>query len=262
VLVHDADPRSELGGTRDVELSPVLHGAGDFDRLVRWVGTTLIRLQDRLDRVRTELRQSLIPSDRAALGAAIERLQMLQIVETSLAVGDVVPDFALPDRSGRIVASEALLAKGPMVLAFVRGTWCPYCSLALQALDAARPPIEALGGSLVVISPLRADELARAAADRGLGLTLLSDADGDYASLCGVHYEMSEGHVALYQRFGLDLAQINAGAGWALPIPATYVVGRDGVVTFAYAEVDWARRAEPADILAAVEGLDRAASPG
>lgn len=254
MLVHEADSKSDL--------SPVLHGERDFERLVGWVGTTLVRLQDRLDRVRTELRTALVPSDRAALGAALERLQMLQIVEQGLAVGDILPEFVLPDTAGRIVASEALLANGPLVLVFVRGTWCPYCSLALQALDAARPPIEALGGSLVVVSPLRADELARAAADRGLGLTLLSDVDGDYARLCGVHYEMSDSHAALYERFGLDLAQVNAGAGWALPIPATYVVGGDGVVTFAYAEVDWARRAEPADILAAVERVDRAANPG
>ena len=246
----------------EIDLSPVLQGEHDFERLVDWVGTTVVGLQDRLDRVRAKLRRALTPAERTALGAVLERLQMLQIVETSLAVGDVLPEFALPDTGGQVVASEALLADGPLVLVFVRGTWCPYCSLALQALDAARPPIEALGGTLVVVSPMRREQLAKVAADRGLGLTLLSDADGAYARLCGVHYEMSDGHAALYQRFGLNLAQVNAGAGWALPIPATYVVDRQGVITFAHAEVDWARRAEPADIVAAVARLDPAANAG
>ena len=246
----------------EIDLSPVLQSEHEFQRLVDWVGTTVVGLQDRLDRVRAKLRGALTAAERTALGAVLERLQMLQIVETSLAVGDVLPEFALPDTGGRVVASEALLANGPMVLVFVRGTWCPYCSLALQALDAARPPIEALGGTLVVVSPMLREQLAKVAADRGLGLTLLSDADGAYARLCGVHYEMSDGHAALYQRFGLNLAQVNAGAGWALPIPATYVVDRQGVITFAHAEVDWARRAEPADIVAAVARLDPAADAG
>ncbi len=261
--VDDSDRQGD-GGARDQDraapLSPVLHGTDDYDRLVRWVGTTLTQLEDRLERVRAELRAALSPADRAALAAAIERLRMLQIVESGLAVGEVLPEFALPDTDGRIVSSESLLGKGPLVLSFVRGTWCPYCSLALQALDAARAPIEAMGGSLAVVSPLRADELANAAGARGLSLPLLCDAEGSYAHLCGVHYMMSVEHAALYRRFGLDLDRMNAGGGWALPIPATYVVGRDGVITFVHAEVDWARRAEPSDILAAIGRLDAPAA--
>ncbi len=259
--MHETDQQTgaDGGATR---LSPVLHDADEFDRLAQWVGATMSGLQDQLERARNELRAKLSAEDLAALGAAIERLRMLQIVEGGLAVGDILPDFALPDIAGRIISSDSLLAKGPLVLAFVRGTWCPYCSLALRALDDARAPLEALGGTLVVVSPLRADELAEAAGERGLGLPLLCDAEGNYARICGVQYEMSEGHADLYRRFGLDLDRLNAGAGWALPIPATYVVGPDGVITFAFAEVDWARRAEPAELLAAVERLDPAMAPG
>lgn len=257
--MHENEQQIDGDGAA-TRLSPVLHDAAEFDRLARWVGATMSGLQDQLERVRNELRAELSPEDRAALGAAIERLRMLQIVEGGLAVGDVLPDFALPDIAGRIVGSDMLLARGPLVLAFVRGTWCPYCSLALQALDEARAPLEALGGTLVVVSPLRAEELAGAAGERGLSLTLLCDAEGHYARICGVQYEMSEAHADLYRRFGLDLDRLNAGAGWALPIPATYVVGPDGVITFAYAEVDWARRAEPAEIVAAVRRLAQAAA--
>lgn len=259
--MHDTEQQIDANGAAP-RLSPVLHDATEFDRLAHWVGTTMSSLQDQLERVRNELRAELSPEDRAALGATIERLRMLQIVESGLAVGEMLPDFALPDIGGRLVGSDMLLAKGPLVLAFVRGTWCPYCSLALRALDEARGPLEAMGGTLVVVSPLRADELAEAAGERGLNLTMLCDADGSYARVCGVQYEMSAEHADLYRRFGLDLDRLNAGAGWSLPIPATYVVGPDGVITFAFAEVDWARRAEPAELLAAVERLEPATDPG
>jgi peroxiredoxin len=173
----------------------------------------------------------------------------------------VLPDFELPDTAGRTVTSEELLARGPLVLVFIRGTWCPYCSLTLQALDQARPAIKQLGGRMVAVSPLHRGELARAAAERGLRLRLLSDPGAVYARVCGVQYEMSDGQVALYRRYGLDLAQRNAGSGWGLPIPAAYVAGRDGVITFADAQADWAQRAEPADVRAAVEHLAQAAAP-
>lgn len=235
--------------------TPVLLDHRGFERLLAWVGTALTRLEDRLERLRADLRGSLTPEQRAALAGVIERLRMLQVVEHGLTVGDTLPDFALPDAAGRVAESGELLARGPLVVAFVRGTWCPYCSLTLQALDGLRPKVEGLGASLVAISPLRPQDLAKAAAERGLRLRLLSDADAAYARLCGVHYAMSEAHVALYRGFGLDLDAANAGAGWGLPIPATYVAGRDGVVAFAHGNPDWARRAEPDEVAAAVDGL-------
>ena len=223
-------------------------------------------VQDRVGRVfaarntnaLSENRESIqAEATRAALARAIDRLHMLQIVEHALAVGDMLPEFMLPDVAGGMVGSEQLLAQGPLVVAFVRGPWCPYCSLALRALDEALPAIEACGATLAVISPMRSDDLARAAAERGLKLRLLSDTEGAYARLCGLHYEMSDAHQELYQRLGLDLTQMHAGSGWALPIPAAYVVGRDGIITFAEAHADWAQRAEPAEIIAAL-----ARSPG
>src|SRR5262245_31239158 len=116
---------------------------------------------------------------------------MLQLAEHGLTVGDLLPEFTLPDTGGKLVSSEALLAQGPLVTAFVRGPWCPYCSLALGALDEVRPALEQRGASLVVISPVRGEELLRAADERGLRLRLLTDIDARYARICGVQYEMS-----------------------------------------------------------------------
>ena len=91
-------------------------------------------LEDRLSRRRAELRGSLTPDDRAVLLGVVERLRMLQIVEQGLLVGDPLPEFALPDTDGVVVSSEGLLARGPLAVVFIRGPWCPYCSLTLGAL--------------------------------------------------------------------------------------------------------------------------------
>ncbi len=216
-----------------------------------------MNLEQRLNQRRAELREALAPEDRDVLLAAIDRLRMLQVVEHGLEVGDALPEFALPDTNGAIIASEALLARGPLAVVFVRGPWCPYCSLALEALEAVRPSIERLGGSLAVVSPVGTEELCRAASERGLQLRLLSDPLAAYARICGVQFEMTPDHAELYRRLGWDVARVNAGSGWELPVPASYVAGSDGVIRFAYADPDWSRRAEPDDLVAAVERLAR-----
>lgn len=218
-----------------------------------------MRLRDKLDALRAQLRQPMSAEDRATVGGAIERLRMLQVVEHALVAGDTLPDLELADATARTVTSDDLLARGPLVVNFFRGGWCPYCSLALQAFDAVLPEIERLGGSLVAISPAKPEHLAETAAARGLRQIMLSDPADRYASLCGVHYEMSAGQVALYRSQGLDLDAVNAGAGWRVPIPATYVVGRDGVIAYAFAEADWSCRAEPAAVLEVLRGLAQAA---
>ena len=94
-------------------------------------------LQDKLDQTRAGWRSSLDPADREVLLRTVERLRMLQLAEHALAMGDLLPEFTLPDSRGELVSSTELLARGPLVAAFVRGPWCPYCSLALAALVAA-----------------------------------------------------------------------------------------------------------------------------
>ena len=143
-------------------------------------------LQEKLDRTRAEWRSSLDPADREILLRTVERLRMLQLAEHGLAVGDLLPEFTLPATDGISVSSNALLARGPLVTAFIRGPWCPYCSLALEALDQARPAIEQQGATLVVISPVHSDELLRAANQRGLRVRMLTDHGAAYARVCGV----------------------------------------------------------------------------
>ena len=222
-----------------------------------------MKLQDRLDQIERQVVQTIDGQDCAALEAAIERLRMLQIVEQGLAVGDVLPDFALPDQTRRIVASGDLLEQGPLALTFFRGPWCPYCSLMVEALDRISPTVEGLGGNCVAVAPLSVVELDALARERGLGLRLLSDVDGTYAGVCGVRFEMTPESTALYGRLAARFGQIipghDAPGGWVLPVPATYVAGQDGVIGYRFSDANWAHRADPDEIVAAVRRLAQAA---
>ena len=215
-------------------------------------------LEDELDQRRVAARGLMAPTDRRAIEDTIERLRMLQIAEHSLGVGETLPDFALPDAAGRVVTSDELLDRAPLVLAFFRGGWCPYCDRTLKVLEAARSVIEATGAVLVGVAPVTPAELARIAAEKGLSFPLLSDTDGALSRLCGLLYAMTPAQVAYYGgRRGIDVAARSAGVGWAVPVPATYVVARDGTVAYAFADPDWARRAEPDELATAANRLTR-----
>ena len=216
-------------------------------------------LQDELDAVRAASVARHDPHLRAIFDAAVERLRMAQIAEHALGVGDVLPDLDLPDAAGRRFRSEEILARGPLVLVFVRGGWCPYCDVALRALDGAAADIVAAGATLVVVAPERPEVLARTAAEKAPHVTLLSDGDEAYAALCGLRFEMPPDLVAFYRERGADLPGRHGGAGWELPVPAAYVVAGDGTIVLAHVDPDWTRRAEPQDLVAAVRSLVQAA---
>ena len=133
-------------------------------------GALPLTLNDDLQAIRAMSKASLDPADWAGLAATIEQLRMLQIAEHSLGVGEALPDFALPDAAGRVVTSDELLDRGPLVLVFFRGGWCPYCDRTLKALELARPAVEATGAGLVGVAPVTPAELARIAAEKGLEL--------------------------------------------------------------------------------------------
>jgi peroxiredoxin len=212
---------------------------------------TVSSLADELARLRHEVLQTYPEEANAAFAEAIEELRMLQLAENSLAAGDAFPDFALPDDSGRLVADSDLLAERPLVIAFFRGAWCPYCHAELRFLEQARPEIEAAGATLVGISPDLPETLAQTRASLGLGFLLLSDPEGRLARLCGLRYDVPDRLVDLFITAGIDLPGRHGRDGWSLPLPASYVVDRGGIIAYALADPDWRFRANPEDLVAA-----------
>jgi peroxiredoxin len=196
----------------------------------------------------------------AVIDAALERLRASGLAQSSLQPGEMAPDFELPDTDGRPVSLEATLRNGPAVVTFYRGGWCPYCNLALRALHQAMARIRAAQATLIAITPQLADGVRETRATLGLDFPMLTDRGNKVSRLFGLAFRLPDDLIALYRRLGVDLAAANGMAAWELPLPATYVVAPDGNVAYAMVDVDYTRRAEPDDVLAALERLQATVS--
>lgn len=194
---------------------------------------------------------------RQAFEEELDRLRMLRLTDECLGVGDVLPDFELADSVGKIWRSMDLLDRGPLVLVFFRGGWCPYCEITMAALNDARERIEALGATAIGISPELPEHLAATVKSRALGFPLLSDPKNAYAHMCGVAYELSPDHVRIHLDRKRSLPALHGDSKWRLPVPAVYVIEPSGRVVFAFADVDPARWADPKDLLDALRHLAR-----
>jgi peroxiredoxin len=175
--------------------------------------------------------------------------------ERALGVGAQAPRFNLPAASGAVVALDDLLATGPVVLSFYRGAWCPYCNLQLRALQRHQDELTARGARLVAVSPQIPDE-ARAVTDtHELTFEVLSDVGSDVAKQYGLAFDLPADLAAIYDRMGYELERVNGGHSDTLPIPATYVIDRAGEIRWAFVNTDYTTRAEPSDILTALDAL-------
>ncbi|MDE1995182.1 MAG: AhpC/TSA family protein [Rhizobiaceae bacterium] len=174
----------------------------------------------------------------------------------ALKAGDTAPDFTLPDPDGKAVSSRQLLAKGPLVVTFYRGVWCPYCNLDLQALEETRSEIEARGASLVAISMQTAPNSRKSERDNNLGFPILTDFKGELAEKFGLRWQLSEEMVNFYKNMAsIDLSKVNGEESWTLPMPARYVIGRDGVIAYAEVNPDYTKRPDPSDLFPVLDSL-------
>ena len=139
-----------------------------------------------------------------------------------------------------------------MVLTFYRGTWCPYCNLALRAYQRALPDIQALGAQLVAISPQIPDESLSMVEKNDLAFPVLSDQGNNVGRQYGLVFAFDAETRERYLGMGNDLVHYNGNDAWELPMPGTFVVGQDGIIKLAWAKADYTQRLEPAEILAAL----------
>jgi peroxiredoxin len=186
----------------------------------------------------------------------IEKAKAFKEGENALKVGEKAPNFTLPNPEGKLSSLDTLLEKGPIVITFYRGDWCPYCNLQLRALQARLPEIDALGATLVAISPQVPDGSLTKSEISEMDFIVLSDQDAKVAAQFGVAWKVPE-FLSEHMRVGrkLDLDEINNGNGAILPIPATFILGQDGVVKWNYVNVDYRTRSEPEEIIEALKKL-------
>jgi peroxiredoxin len=209
-------------------------------------------LADQLAAFKTGFKQRVAPERVAMMEAATAELRATGIEARALQIGAIVPDLTLPDALNHPVRLSTLWQRGPLVLIFYRGGWCPYCNLELRAWQQQLPALKHLGAQLAAVSPQTPDNSLSTAEKNELAFAVLSDSTLQAATAFGVAFEMPPELVELYSSVGNDLPVLNGNGRWVLPVPATYVIDQDGRIAYAHVEADYRERAEPADVLAAV----------
>jgi peroxiredoxin len=212
-------------------------------------------LKAQLDAFRSEF-MARVPADvREAMTRADMDLAASGITHRAIKAGELAPGFRLPNARGGHVQLRDLLVRGPVVVSFYRGGWCPYCNLELRALENTLPAIRQLGAELVAISPQTRDESFSTAEENDLSFPVLSDIGSATARRYGIAFSLADELQTIYTRSGHAMPDKNGDASWILPIPATYVIDTNGAIVLAFIDVDYRNRLEPADIVAALESL-------
>jgi peroxiredoxin len=214
-----------------------------------------ITLADQLAEFKAGFKTRAAPERVTMMEAATANLKASGIEQTALATGASAPDLSLPDAKGNPVRLSDLWKQGPVVIAFYRGGWCPYCNLELRAWQQQLPALQAAGASLVAISPQSPDNSLSTAEKNALAFTVLSDSLLAAAEAFGVAFELPAELVALYSGVGNDLPTINGNGKWVLPVPATFVIDRNGRIVYAHVEADYRERAEPINVIKLLQKL-------
>jgi peroxiredoxin len=213
-------------------------------------------LQDKLDALKAKFETEMAPPEMVAVMHRVtDELIASGQAKRALKAGDRAPTFSLPDAEGRQMSSQDLLTKAPLVVTFYRGAWCPYCNLDLQALEEARPEIEAHGASLVAVSPQTAANSRKSQHSNKLAFPILSDKGGELAAKFGIRWRLPEDLQAIHKQLGADLAAFNGDNSWTLPMPARYIIGQDGLIAYAEINPDYTRRPEPSELLPILKKL-------
>jgi len=205
------------------------------------------RLQAFADAVRR-----LGPHFQDAVDDLVARLKEHDVGENAPKPGEVMPNFVLPDESGRLTSLDSLLRKGPVAVTFHRGYWCPYCRINTRALAEAQSQIAAEGGQVAAIIPDREHFTTELKTEAGAPFPILTDFDNGYALSLNLAFWVGQEMQDLMTRAGWDVSRSQGTDTWLLPIPGTFVVGTDGKVKARFIDPDYRKRMTIEDLLSAL----------
>jgi peroxiredoxin len=193
------------------------------------------------------------PAAAAVVDRLVERLKTSGAGDAAPQPGDVMPLFALPDEAGRVFSLRDLLRSGPAVVTFHRGHWCPYCRISMNTLAKAYGEIVRHGAQMVAIVPDRQPFAAEMKADSNVRFPVLTDMDNGYAMSLNLAIWVGTEMEQFMKSIGRELPKYQGNESWTLPIPATFVVGRDGRVKARFVDPDYRHRMAIDDLLAALD---------
>jgi peroxiredoxin len=219
-------------------------------------------LHERLDTFSGATRH-LIPGYQEAIDRMVDRLKQFDAGQSAPKIGELMPSFAMPDETGRIVTLEALLEEGPLAMVFHRGHWCPYCRISTRALSEAQDRIQSAGARLAAIMPERQQYAATFKAEGKVRYPVLTDIDNGYALSLNLAFWVDDEMQSILRAGGRRVPEYQGNPSWVFPIPATFVVAQDGLVRARFIDPDYRNRMTIANLLAALKSaqiLDQTAS--
>ncbi len=189
------------------------------------------------------------PSDFSAADKAIMekagKTLAANMPDPGIKVGEKAPDFSLKNAFGKSVTLKDELKKGPVILVFYRGAWCPFCNLHLHVLQKNLPEFEKYNAQLITVTPQQPDKSAEQIKKDGYPFEVLSDLDSKVMKAYRLYYELPEALVSVYKNHGLDIEAFNGATRNVLPVPGSFVIDTTGVVRAMHAETDYKQRMEP-----------------
>ena len=212
-------------------------------------------VNERLASYAEALRRHFVPYAEA-FDRLVARLNDVGAGTSAPKVGEKLPPFLLPDDNGRLVGLDALLERGPLAVVFLRGHWCPYCRLYAHALSQIDEQARSIGRQIIAITPERQVYARQHKAESQAGFRMLCDLGNGYALSLGLAIRIGEEMQELLAGIGRDLPEYQAASGWFVPIPATFVIARSGVITARYVDPDYSRRMDADDLLADISDCD------
>ncbi len=218
-------------------------------------------LQGKLEALRQQFGVETRSDALIAILRAVENVVTANHAAHALKAGSRAPSFELEGQRKATVSLTEQLARGPVVLLFYRGAWCPACNLELQAIQAEATAVSRLGASIVAISPQTSDQSQKVAKRFGLSFQILKDAGGRVANEFGLNWTVPPEIRKLYLGLGIDLAKFNGDERWSVPLPARYVIGRSQVIEYAEINANDEQRLNPSDLFPALESQERRAQP-
>lgn len=214
-------------------------------------------LKEQLAQHQAGFKDRASPERVALMEKATASLFSSGIEQASLPLGARMPTLSLPDAFGNNISLQSLNAFSSLVIVFYRGGWCPYCNLALREWQRLLPLLHKAGGQLVAISAQTPEHSVSTIEKNQLSFTVLSDSNFEAARAFGLAFEMAPELIALHASVDNDLPTIHGNGQWMLPVPASYLIGKDGLVKYAHVDADYRRRAEPSEIIALLKDLAR-----
>ena len=201
-------------------------------------------------------RKSIDEKDKAIMAKAALDLSRA-MPDPGLRPGVRAPDFTLVNAFGKEVRLSEQLKKGPVVLAFYRGAWCPFCNIELNVLQRSLTHFKEYDAILIAVTPQRPDKSKEQLEKAEYSFEILSDLDDSVMKSYNLYFEVTRELHELYKnRFGFDVTDYNGKGRLGLPVPGTFVISRDGVIRASFAKTDYKKRMDPGDIVEALKAAE------